>query len=85
MPDSGTLTIRLSNDMKGKLATLADRTHRTRSFLATEAIAAYVERELAIVEGIERGRADIRAGRVTPHDEVTREARKIVEAARTKV
>lgn len=84
MSDSGTLTVRLSNATKGKLATLADRTHRTRSFLAAEAIAAYVERELAIVEGIERGRADVRAGRVTPHDEVAREARTIIEAARAK-
>ena len=84
MSDSGTLTVRLSNDMKSKLATLADHTHRTRSFLAAEAIAAYVERELAIVEGIERGRADMRAGQVTPHDEVARETRAIVEAARAK-
>ncbi len=85
MPDSGTLTVRLSHDMKGKLATLADCTHRTRSFLAAEAITAYVERELAIVEGIERGRAEVRAGqgRVTPQDEVAREARAIIEAART--
>lgn len=84
MPDSTTLTVRLSNDIKGKLATLADRTHRTRSFLAAEAVAAYVDRELAIVEKIERGRADVRAGRVTPHDEVAREARAIIEAARAK-
>ena len=84
MPGSGTLTVRLSNDTKGKLATLADRTQRTRSFLAAEAIAAYVERELAIIKGIERGRADVRAGRLTPHDEVAREARTIIEAARTK-
>ncbi len=84
MPDSTTLTVRLSNDVKGKLATLADRTHRTRSFLAAEAIAAYVKRELAIVEGFERGQADVRAGQVTRHDEVAREARAIIEAARAK-
>ncbi len=84
MPDSGTLTVRLSNDTKGKLATLADSTQRTRSFLAAEAIAAYVERELAIVKGIERGRADVRAGRLTSHDDVAREALTIIEAARAK-
>ena len=84
MSDSGTLTVRLSNETKGKLATLADRTQRTRSFLAAEAIAAYVERELAIVEGTELGRADVRAGRVTPHDEVAQEARTIIETARAK-
>ena len=84
MSDSGILIVHLSNDVRGKLATLADRTQRTRSFLAAEAIAAYVERELSIVEGIGRGQADVRAGRVTPHDEVAREARTIIEAARVR-
>ena len=40
------------------------------------------EARLAIVEAIERGRADARAGRVTPHDEVMRQVREIIEAAR---
>ena len=40
------------------------------------------EARLAIVEAIERGRAEVRAGRVAPHDEVAREAREIIEAAR---
>ena len=84
MPDSGILTVRLSNDVKGNLAMLADRTHRKSSSLAAEAISALVERELAIVEGIERGRADVRAGRVTLPDEVVREAQAIIEAARAK-
>ena len=55
MADSGTLTVRLSNDTKGKLAELAGRTHRTRSFLAAEAINAYVAREARAV--IEAARA----------------------------
>jgi predicted transcriptional regulator len=82
MSESGTLTVRLSSQTKDRLADLAGRTRRTRSFLAAEAIAAYVERELAIVEKIERGRIDVRAGRITPHEEVSREARAIIEAAR---
>lgn len=41
-----------------------------------------MEHEAAIVEAIERGRADVRAGRVAPHDEVAREARGVIEAAR---
>ena len=39
------------------------------------------EAEVAIVEAIERGRADVRAGRVVPHGEVMREALEIIEAA----
>ena len=84
MSDPATLTVRLSDRTNDRLAELAGRTRRTRSVLAEEAIAAYVERELAIVEGIERGRADVRDGRVVPHDEVAREARAIVAAARAR-
>jgi predicted transcriptional regulator len=83
MVASTTLTVRLSNETKSRLATLAGHTRRTSSFLAAEAIADYVARELAIVESVEAGRADIRAGRFTPHDEVVREARAVIEAART--
>jgi predicted transcriptional regulator len=83
MSDSTTLTVRLTTHTKNQLAELAGRTRRTRSFLAAEAIAAYVERELAVVEAIERGRADVRAGSVVPHDEVAREATAIIGAART--
>jgi predicted transcriptional regulator len=63
---------------------LAGRTRRTSSFLAAEAIADYVARELAIVEGIEQGRGDIRAGRVVTHAGVSDEARAIIKAARPK-
>ncbi len=84
MPESTTLTVRLSTETKEQLAELAGRMRRTRSFLAAEAIADYVARELAIIEKIEQGRADVRAGRVVPHEEVAREARAIIEAARTK-
>jgi predicted transcriptional regulator len=82
MSDSATLTVRLSTRTKEQLADLAGRTRRTRSFLAAEAIAAYVEHELAIIEKIERGQADVRTGRVVDHNEVTREARAIIKAAR---
>ena len=70
MNASTTMTIRLSADLKEKLDRLAEATRRSRSFLAGEALAAYVERELRIVEGILEGLADVKAGRVTPHHEV---------------
>jgi predicted transcriptional regulator len=38
-----TMTIRLEESVKDKLEQLADATHRSRSFLAAEAIRAYVE------------------------------------------
>ena len=79
---STTMTIRLSAELKEKLDRLADGTRRSRSFLAAEALSAYVERELEIVEGIMRGLEDVAAGRVTPHDEVMAMADEIIAEAR---
>lgn len=73
-----TMTIRLSSATKEKLAELAQHTRRTKSFLASEAIADYVERELAIVAGVQRGLADMEAGRVTPHRDVMNEIDDII-------
>jgi len=36
-------------------------------FLAAEAITQYVARESEIIEGIRRGLADMKAGRLVPH------------------
>ena len=82
MADSTTLTVRLPTELKAQLARLADHTKRKQSFLGMEAIAAYVARELAIVEAIERGRADVRAGRTVSNDEAFRQVDEIIEAAR---
>ena len=68
MTASTTMTIRLDPAVKAKLGRLADGTRRSRSFLAAEAVEAYVDRELAIIEGIERGLDDALAGRTVSHD-----------------
>ena len=72
------MTIRLSSSTKEKLAELAQHTRRTKSFLASEAIADYVERELAIVAGVQRGLDDMAAGRVTAHHIVMDEIDEII-------
>ncbi len=63
------MTIRLPVSIKDKLDRLADGTRRSRSFLAAEAVTAYVEQELAIIEGIERARVEIDAGNSIPHEQ----------------
>jgi predicted transcriptional regulator len=69
--------------VKEQLARLSATTKRTNSFLAAEAISSYVAREMEIVEGIERGLADMKSGRVVPHaDAMTEIARLIDEAER---
>ncbi|MGN6269890.1 MAG: CopG family ribbon-helix-helix protein [Sphingomonas sp.] len=82
MNASTTMTIRIPVDIKDKLGRLARGTRRSKSFLAAEAVSAYVERELAIIGGVERGLEDVAAGRVVPHDEVAAEARAIVADAK---
>ncbi|OYX64375.1 MAG: CopG family transcriptional regulator [Novosphingobium sp. 32-60-15] len=81
---STTMTIRVPLAVQEQLARLSQSTKRSRSYLAGEAVAAYVEHELAIIEGIERGLADMKAGRVTPHDEVMDRIDAAIEAAQTK-
>jgi predicted transcriptional regulator len=81
MPASTTLTIRLTPEVKERLGRLADTTHRTKSFLAAEAITSYVAREAEIIEGIERGLADAKAGRLVPHDEAMARLEATIAAA----
>lgn len=76
MPTSTTMTIRVDPDLKDRLGRLAKETRRSRSFLASEAVEAYVNRELAIVDGIERGLSDVDAGRTVDHETAMKALRK---------
>lgn len=78
---STTMTIRVSTDLKERLDRLAADTRRSRSFLAAEAVEAYVARELAIVDGINEGLADIRNGRTVTHDDAMAELNAAIDAA----
>jgi predicted transcriptional regulator len=78
---SETVTVRMASETKARLEELARHTRRSKSFLAGEAIADYVERELAIVKAIERGLADVEAGRVVPHEEAIRQLRDTIDRA----
>jgi predicted transcriptional regulator len=84
MASSTTMTIRLSSETKQKLDRLAVDTRRSKSFLAAEAVSAYVERELEIIEGIRRGMADVEGGRVVPHDDAMAEVQAAIEAAKSR-
>lgn len=69
----------MSGSTKAKLEALADQTRRSKSFLANDAIERYLARELEIVEGIQRGLADMEAGRVVPHDDAMSRIRATIE------
>lgn len=53
MSQSETVTIRLPAEVKGKLEALAASTHRSKSWLAAQAIAAYVEEQSWQIQQIE--------------------------------
>jgi RHH-type transcriptional regulator, rel operon repressor / antitoxin RelB len=53
MPPSETLTIRIPADLKRQLESLAARTNRSPSWLAAQAISAYVEAQFGQIEQIE--------------------------------
>jgi predicted transcriptional regulator len=76
------LTVRLPAETKNNLARLAEKTRRTSSFLAADAIAAFVARELDIVEGIAAAEEDIRHGRLTPHEDVANQVKQVIAASR---
>ncbi|TCU14023.1 putative transcriptional regulator [Rhizobium sullae] len=82
MTASTTMTIRVSPETKSKLERIAADTRRSKSFLAAEAISAYVERELEIIDGIKRGMADAEAGRVIPHEQAVAEMREVIADAK---
>ncbi len=53
MPETTTITIRLDASLKTKLEALAKSTQRSKSWLAAEAIAAYIEQESWQIQQIE--------------------------------
>ena len=82
MTTTTTMTIRVRPDVKEKLDRIAADTQRSKSFLAGEAVAAYVDRELEIIDGIKRGMADAADGRVISHAQAVAEMRGIIEDAK---
>ena len=67
MTTSTKLTIRLDPQLKAKLGKLADGTRRSRSFLAAEAVEAYVDRELE-------------TGRTVKHEDAMASVRRVIYA-----
>lgn len=66
-----TLSVRLDIDTKQQLEKLARRSRRSKSFLAAEAIAAYVQAESWQLDEIHAGIRDLEEGRSVAHRDVT--------------
>jgi len=70
MTKSIAITVRIDPETSVLLDHLAAATKRSKSFLAGAAISDYVEKETAILAGIEAGIEDREAGRVVAHEKV---------------
>ena len=71
-PMTETLSIRLDVEVKKKLDALAQQSRRSRSFLAAEAIARYVDAEEWQLGEIHAGIDDLNRGRAVSHERVSR-------------
>jgi predicted transcriptional regulator len=64
-----TLSLTVPDATRLRLDELARRTGRSEAALVSDAVGDYVERELATLDAVGRGLADMDAGRVTPHEQ----------------
>jgi predicted transcriptional regulator len=69
---SETLSIRIDAETRKRLDNLAQRTRRSKSFLAAEAIAAYVEAEEWQLSEVQAGIADLDEGKTVSHEKVSK-------------
>src|SRR5947208_11518155 len=67
-----TLSVRIDSDTKNQLEALAQRARRSKSFLAAEAIAAYVEAESWQLDEIQAGLAELDEGRGVAYNDVSK-------------
>lgn len=65
-----TLSVRIDPDTKKRLEALAKRARRSKSFLAAEAIAAFVEAESWQLDETQAGITQLDEGRSVPHRDV---------------
>ena len=71
MADANTavVTVRLDSELKAKLEALARSTRRSKSFLAAEAIAAYVDLNAWQIAEIEAGIAELDRGEILSEEQ----------------
>ena len=67
-----TLSIRVDSETKKRLDVLAKRSKRSKSFLAAEAIAAYVESEEWQLGELHAGIAELDSGEEVSHERVSK-------------
>lgn len=84
MPKTAALTLRVSEELKAKLARLAAETDRTPSAVAERALGTYLDYHLEMLEEIEKSREDFRQGRTHTHEEVMAEIDELLASYKDK-
>jgi predicted transcriptional regulator len=79
MPAKAILSIRLPAETLRRLDTIAATTRCTRSFIANEALEAWIARESAVIEDIRIGLEEPRTGKTIPHEQAMRDLDAAVE------
>jgi predicted transcriptional regulator len=77
MTDSTTLTVRLDRSVKKRLAVVAARTRRSKSFLAAEAIEEYLAIQEWQIKAIQKGIEAADRGKTVSHERVKGWARSL--------
>lgn len=75
------LNIRLAPETLQRLDAVAAATRRSRSFIANEALEAWINREIELIEDIRIGLDEDKAGKVGPHERVMRDLDAAIERA----
>lgn len=73
MPAKPILNVRLAPETLRKLDAVAAATRRSRSFVVNEALEAWVDREIEIIDDLQIALDELRAGKGIPHDKAMRQ------------
>ena len=73
-------SVTLSDDTKERLDAIARTYDRSRSWLITNAVKEFLEREEVHVRAVREGIAAAERGELVPHDEVMSEMDQLIEA-----
>jgi predicted transcriptional regulator len=76
-----TVTARIGRDLSERLARLSTIQGRSKSWVVGKALKSYLDSELAFVEAVEEGQADLREGRTVPHEDVAARIKTRFDAA----
>lgn len=75
------LNIRFAPETLKRLDAVAAATRRSRSFIANEALEAWISREIELIEDLQIGLEEIKAGKSIPHEQAICRIDAAVEAA----